>query len=213
MSRRAVSIAVVALASAIVDTRPAAAQENSRFAVGLNFTQNLSRDDRVGDDRGVGIAWRFGQGSTGWGWHYGLGWYETHLQQTTAGQRADIGELHIRPLVAGYGYTHRIGRLAITGKVLAGAALTTFNPVAPAAGAGDDSSRSNPPAAQVGVIPIVKPVIGTWYDINRRFGVSVNLAYIVARPTLEVMSSTGRESRAVRADMLILQSGIVYSVW
>ena len=41
----------------------------------------------------------------GWGFHWGLNWYAVKLERAGRRHRDQSGELHVRPVMAGYGYT------------------------------------------------------------------------------------------------------------
>ena len=57
-----------------------------------------------------GLLWRFGTSKGGWGFHWGLNWYAVKLERPIGGTAIELGELHVRPVMAGYGYTHLIRR-------------------------------------------------------------------------------------------------------
>ena len=60
---------------------------------------------------------------------------------------------------------------------------------------------------------VLKPEIGVWHDINKRFGLNVNAGYMIARPDVTVTTSAGIEKRTARADQFILKAGLVYSIF
>src|SRR5664279_510485 len=118
----------VALAYAQDDTPPA-----SRFALGGEFkvktSDRASEEDYARGQLGPGLLWRFGAPKGGWGFHWGLNWYAVKLERPVGGSVTELGELHIRPFMAGYGYTHLIRRYAITADVLGGYAIGTIKTV------------------------------------------------------------------------------------
>ena len=192
---------------------PCAAQENNSLAVGVNVSTRIAPDARVDATDSIGIKWRLGHGETGWGWTWGLGWYTTHVTRDIGGRETELGKLRIRPILAGYGYTHAIGdRVTVGADLLAGVAFCslTITPEADDAlhGTGARSIRTN-----TSVTPVIKPQIGMWYDLGRRFGVGADLGYVMARTRITIDSSIGRDASRVRADSFILSGGIVYRIF
>lgn len=203
--------ALLAFAIVLWAGTSAVAQEQNSFAVGVNYNQRLSNDEDVHGNGGVGINWRIGHSKSGWGWSYGLGWFVTDLERNVAGRKVQLGELKVRPIVGGYGYTHQLSnRWFVTADLVGGFAFTSFNlhddGIAPGAAASDAE-------AHVGATPIIRPELKTWYDINRRFGISVSAWYAFARPNVTISSPTSRESFRVRADTFSLSTGLVYRIF
>src|SRR5437868_206117 len=87
------------------------------------MSDHSSREDAARGQLGPGLLWRFGHGSEGWGFHWGLNWYAVNIDRPIAGVTTELGELHVRPFMAGYGYTHVVHRLNVTSAVLAGYAF------------------------------------------------------------------------------------------
>jgi len=106
----------------------AIAQTNNKFAIGADFkiraTDRASKDDYAHAKLGPGLLWRFGHGREGWGFHWGLNWYAVDIDRSIGGLATELGELKVRPIMAGYGYSYRMNRrLSITGDVLGGYAF------------------------------------------------------------------------------------------
>ena len=199
---------------------PAAAQNESpmknRFAIGGEFkiktSDRASREDYARGQLGPGLLWRFGTSKGGWGFHWGLNWYAVKLERPIGGRATELGELHIRPLMAGYGYTHVIGRYSITADLLGGYAVGSIKISDPAADAyrrtlgvpGADASATN--------TFVLKPEIGVWYDVNKKVYINVNAGYMVARPDVIIETAAGADRRTARADQFVLKVGVVYSI-
>src|SRR5262245_25477648 len=117
MNRRLVCMVVAALSGVY----SAHAQEHNSVAVGVNVTQRVAPDRDVFGATSVGFKFRLGHSDTGWGWHYGLGWYSANVDRVIGDRTANLGRLRIKPLLGGYGYTQRFTeRISLTGKVMAG---------------------------------------------------------------------------------------------
>ena len=199
-------------------TLPAFAQTKNRFALGGEFkiraTDRAAQDDYAHARLGLGPLWRFGHGHEGWGFHWGLNWYAIDIDRPIGGSATALGELKIRPFMAGYGYTYSMTRrLNITADVLGGYAFGSMG-LAPTA---IDAYRSRLGAqaitAKSSNTLVLKPEIGAWYDVNTKIGVNVNFGYIMARPDVTISSTASTDRRKVRGDQFILKAGVVYSIF
>ena len=192
----------------------AAAQSEGRFALGVNFTSRTPGDaSTASSSKGVGLTWRFGHGHEGWGWGYGLGWYATDISQPVGGAPALLGELHIRPIMAGYGYTHLIGRMTMTAEVVGGYAFVSINQHPGLSDIYRDRLGARETEVESSNAIVVRPRVSAWYDITKKVGILVEATYTVARPNVTVRSSIGSTSQRLHADMLALKVGAVYSIF
>jgi hypothetical protein len=207
--------ALVALLTACVTPSTADAQVNSRFAAGLDVSIAVTDHTTAQDYTHGGVLleplWRFGTTDPGWGFHWGLNWYEASVDRSIGNVVTDLGEVRIRPIMAGYGYTWVRGRNTVSANVLGGFAFASMK-MAPAAGdayrtrlgvKAIDTDVSNP--------FVVKPEIDVWHDINKYLGLNVNIGYMLARPDVAVTTTTGVDRRTVRADQFLIKVGLVYS--
>jgi hypothetical protein len=205
---RRAPLAVIVFFAAAASAR---AQEDNRVALGINVSEHVLLTDGAHSSTGIGLNWRLGTGSEGWGWNFGFGWYSSDLDRAIDGRAMALGELKIRPIVGGYGYTRRFGRLTVDGHVMAGYAFNSFSTESQAAALA--AASGGPVAVDASNCGILRPEASFWYDINRRFGLSVDLGYVFARPTLTITSSRGTDSHQLRADAIVIQAGIVYSIF
>jgi hypothetical protein len=220
--RRFVSFALVLLlvpiarASAQSDTESGTARKN-RFALGADFkikaTDHASKEDYARGQLGPGLLWRFGSAKGGWGFHWGLNWYAVKLERPIAGSVTELGELHLRPFMAGYGYTYRIRRYSITADALGGYAFGTIKISDPAVAAYRRALGVSSAEANATNTIVIKPEIGVWYDVTRKVYVNLNAGYMMARPDVEVVTAAGTDVRKARADQFILKVGVVYSIF
>ena len=49
--------------------------------------------------------------------------------------------------------------------------------------------------------------------LNRRIGLRVNGGYLVARPSVTIVSTLGRAAQSIRADTFLITIGVVYSIF
>lgn len=192
---------------------PAFAQSQNKFAIGAQFSTKPSLDPMVHRGTGIDLLWRIGHTKTGWKWKWGLPWYGTDVDRAIGGTTTEFGRVQLRPILAGYGYSHVIGRTSVSANVLGGYAFSSFS-LAPAA---DDAYHQRLGAQSITTTvknPLVlKPEVNVWFDVSRKVGVRVNANYLVARPTVTVRSTLGEDRTRIHADKFSISVGTVYSVF
>ncbi len=193
---------------------PSRAQTEGLLALGLDVGPTVAADDGTIGQSAVGLLWRVGHGRDGWGWRYGLSWYSTELEQPVGDVApTEFGTLHVRPILAGYGYARRVGPALITAQLLGGYAFNSFT-LRPTF---DDTYRHRLGASTVTTDAsnsfALMPELSSWLDVGRKIGLRVSVGYMVARPGVTVSSSLGRDHRHINADVLMLKIGAVYSVF
>jgi hypothetical protein len=196
--------------------RPAFAQSTGRFALGTEFAMRLPTTDpttTVHGNKGPGLVWRFGHGETGWGWQFGLSWFSAGLDRSVGGHDTALGELRVRPVMAGYGYTRVVRRTSVTAAVIAGYAVTRMSLASEAENAYQDRLGAHGVTVDASNTFTAKPEVSVWYDLSKKVGLNVTAGYMIARPTVTVRSSLGQDERRVRADMFMLRIGAVYSIF
>jgi hypothetical protein len=201
-----------AVALVLLWTATAVAQEENTFAAGVSVTRRFSPDPAAQADNSIGVKLRIRHGETGFGWHYGLGWYSTNLDRTIDGRTVRFGELKVRPFFGGYGYTRRVSpRLLVTADVLGGLASSSIELTAEAEAALQEKTGGVRVATQW--MPVLKPEISAWYDLTKRFGISVDFGYVLARPRLTIETSSRFEAGDIRADAFTIGTGLVYRIF
>jgi len=189
------------------------AQSEGKFAIGGAFSIRLPADRQAVDGRqNGGLLWRFGHGKTGWGWHWGLNWYSAEVDGEPAID-TEIGELHVRPVMVGYGYTHIVRHTNVTAAMIAGYAVTTISLRPEAANAYRDRLGARAVSVDASNTFTVRPEVSIWRDLSKKVGLNISAGYIVARPNVTVHSTLGDEVRHLRADMFTVKIGAVYSVF
>jgi hypothetical protein len=213
-----VRLASVCACLLLLSIVPAAAQDASppkknRFALGGEFkikmTDRAAQEDYARGQLGPGLLWRFGTSKGGWGFHWGLNWYAVKLERPIGGTAIELGELHIRPVMAGYGYTYLIHRYAITADVLGGYGFGTMN-ISDLAIAAYQRTLGVPSASASATNTLVlKPEIGVWYDVSKKVYVNMNFGYMMARPDVLIESIAVIDRRKALADQYIFKVGVV----
>jgi hypothetical protein len=189
------------------------AQTKGRVAIGASMSSKLAAHSDADGETGVGFLFRLGQGRDGWGWKYGLNWYSTDIERVAGDTRLTFGKLHIRPILAGYGYTRTFKQVKVSANLLGGIGFTSF-------AVEDDFDRLYRTTYTVQAIDtetsnvfVLRPEISAWRDLSEKLGLNVSVGYIVARPDVTVISSAGRDRRSVNADMFTFKVGLVYSIF
>jgi hypothetical protein len=195
----------------------ARAQSEGKFALGAEYTVRITDRSSTQDDArtqfGPGLLWRIGHSRQGWGFHWGLNWYSVDISRPVGGVTTELGELHIRPIMAGYGYTQIIGPNAIIASVIGGYAFGSLEMAPAAIDAYHNRLGAQSVTGDASNAVVLKPQIALWHDINKKIGVNANFGYMFARPDVNVKSSIGSDKRQVRADQFIFTVGAVYSIF
>jgi len=208
----------IILAAAILPaaSSTARAQVDSRFAAGADVsiatTNRSTGDDYAHGGVLVEPLIRFGRLDPGWGPRFGLNWYKVRVDRSIGGAVADLGEVKIRPIMGGYGYSWIRGRNSIAANLLGGYAFVSTD-MSP--GAADAYRRIGVNATDVDASNgfVLKPELDFWHDINKDFGLNINVGYMVARPDVTITTSAGVDKRTARADQFQLRVGLVYSIF
>jgi hypothetical protein len=210
---KAVRILLLTAVASAAFVSNARAQQGNTLAVGVNYTARAADAGGTHGSRGIGFAWRFGHGGTGWGWNAGLGWFSADIDRSIGGRSIEFGEMHIRPLMAGYGYTYSFGRTSVSAQLVAGYAFVSFSPTAAAVAAYRDSLGGHALTVEASNTFAVRPQTSVWVNLSKRVGLNLTAGYVVARPRLTIRSSLGEESVHPRADVVVLSTGIVYKIF
>jgi hypothetical protein len=200
----------------------AVAQTDSRLAIGGSVTTRLATSSEAGGGADIGFEWRLGYAVPGWGWQNSLfSWFDSAVVGTIAGAPGtagagtlfELGNMRLRPIMAGYGYTWVRGKTAITADLVGGYSLNSFK-IEPAALQEYSRRRGATGVEAEGTNSFaLKPEVQIWYDINSRFGLKLNGGYLISRPSVVITSSLGEDIRPVKADTFLITAGLVYSLF
>lgn len=212
MVRPFFSVGLAACVAALCASQ-AEAQVENRVAVGVAVLGQIADSSDTDRTMVVAVEWRFRHDKPGWGWQYTLNWFETGLTQPIAGRDTDMGRLHIRPVMGGYGYTWVRRRTYITADLLAGYAFTSFelDPAAEATYRTRMGVRSV--TSDASNTFAVNPEVHLWYDLNDRMGMKIAGGYVFARPSVTMTSSLGEDRRAINADAFQVGVSFVYKIF
>jgi hypothetical protein len=205
--------AVMALCALLWATE-AYAQVDNRLALGMSLTSRLTESPGTANNSDLGFELRIGHQRSGWGWENSFfGWFDLGVRQSGTSPEADLGNLRMRPVMVGYGYTKVRGRATVTADLVGGFSFNSFD-LAPSAAA-DYQARTggrNVDGHASNTFTL-KPEVQIWYDLSERFGLRVTGGYLIARPSVTISSTLGDDKRSVRADVFLVTVGVVYSIF
>ena len=189
-------VTVLALGMILVVASSAAAQR--RVALGASVNVMKPREAGLGGtvttvSPTIGLAPTRGVGLT-----YGLSWFEQRLALEDIGGPLAEGELHIRPVMLGAGYTFGGEKTMLTASLVGGYSINTLKL--------DDDTRRGPGEIDIDHSPVFRPGIRLWRSLHEHFGVSVFGGYVITRPKLTI---DGGE-RTLKADYAVLSIGGAY---
>ncbi|HEY7172556.1 MAG TPA: hypothetical protein VH417_17005 [Vicinamibacterales bacterium] len=212
MSRGAL-VACGIVAAVVVLAEDADAQITNRLALGANFNTAIAAAPDNTSASHVGFQWRLGHSEGGWGWRFGFNWYSTDIGARVVDSPVELGELHVRPIMIGYGYTHKVRRVAMSANLLAGYAFNKFSLGDRASAVYRVATGNQPVSSGAQNTVVVFPELSMWRDINRRVGLNVSVGYMFARPEVSVETTGGTYHHSVRADTVRIKVGAVYSIF
>jgi len=209
-----VRLGLLLLAMLFAATPAVFAQTTGKFALGAQVSKRGSTGPEAHGHLGLGLLWRVGHSKTGFGWDLGLNWYSADVDRSIGGNVTDLGELNIRPIMGGYGYTRLIGRTAISARAYAGYGFSSARLAPSAVDAYHERLGAQSVTIDASNTVVLKPVeIGMWHDLSEKIGLKASFGYMVARPQITVRSSLGEDKRRMNADMFMLKVGLVYSIF
>jgi hypothetical protein len=184
---------------------------NGRFLVGVNFSHGLTPEDNVGSRWSVSPFFRNTPRRVGWGPSFGLNWFRGDIDIPIDGVRTTIGEVRVRPIMLGIGYTLDGGRARTTislvgGYAFADAKVTAALPEGTTATISIENSW------------VVLPNIGVTVALTRRLALVGSIGYIYTNPTISINvmrlgRTTGSASGVYRADYFNLAVGTAVSIF
>jgi hypothetical protein len=209
---RLIVAALVACIGALTGAQPASAQSGKTIALGGGVAHYRPVADDAHASTGFAFVYRLGR-PEGWRPAIGLNWFNTKFDTRVAGDEVGLGELRVRPIMGGYGYTVRRGRLAATGSAVGGVAFNSFKEADAVRLAYAQLLDRTLLRISAGNSLAARGEISLWWDLNERLGLLGVVGYVVARPTISIVSDTGTEERRLKADSVKLQIGIAYGIF
>ena len=192
---------------------PETSEEEARFvveerepylvAVGLSLGRSITSDRGLDNRLRIGPLVRLGTGG-GLGPALGFGWFRAGWRGNTPDAPL-IGQIRIRPILGGLAYGLLGHRKSISFSLLAGMAFNSF------ALPGVVTEREIP--LSIGNSFALRPGASLWLDVDRRFAVNVSASYLMTRPPVRVLELGEIRTRSLRADAILINTGIVYRIF
>src|SRR5262249_46885626 len=154
----------IAAALLVCSATTARAQSDSSFAIGGQFAIRDPAMERAHGGVDVGLLWRLGHNDTGWGWTWSFNWYSTDLDTTIGPRRTELGELKVRPFMAGYGYRYAINGVSVELNAMGGYALTSMRMTPSAVDAYRDLYGARSARADAANTFVARPEVDVWFD-------------------------------------------------
>lgn len=182
-----------------------------RFMVGVMMGRALTPDRDLGSHWHLSPFFRNTPRRTGWGPSFGLNWFSGDITVPINGQRTAIGEVKVRPIMAGVAYTIGRGRARTSFSVVGGYAFTRAK-VTAALPAGTTAS------IDIGDAWVVRPNVGLTYALTRRLAIIGSIGYVYTNPTLTI--NVGQQGQAptlisgsFRGDYVNVTAGMAFSIF
>jgi hypothetical protein len=197
----------------LIGVRDGCAQSDNTIALGANVSVRGFSDKSARGHDGVGLLWRFGRGDTGWSWQWALNWVTSDINQAIAGSTVRFGEMHVRPVMVGYGWSYRRGPQLFTASVVGGYAFVSMALAPVAIDAYYDRLGARSVTLETSNAFVVRPGFSVWHDLSEKVGLNISTGFLVARPRVTVRSTLGEDRRHIRADMFQVKIGLAYSIF
>jgi hypothetical protein len=179
------------------------AADRHRLAIGASFGGNGPHGETLDSSASLGPLVRLGNGR-GLGLTVGFGWFGSDLR-SALGSDEVVGQVRIRPVMGGLGYTVGDDRATMALSVLAGLAVNSIV-------ASDDLSGRIVPL-RVGNSLAWRPGASFWFDTSSRTAINVSLGYVMTRPRLTLLDDGEIVRRHLTADAFLLRVGLAYKLF
>lgn len=170
------------------------------LAVGGSLGWTNPRTQRLYPRADVGLLVRLGSGR-GLGPAIGFNWFRADLHEG----RDLLGQLRVRPIMGGLGYTVRNDRVSATVALVGGIAFNSFNAGSLASGTRVALKADNS--------LVWRPGVSLWVDVNRRLALNVSAVYLIVRPTVTWLEDGRVTTRPLRADTILVSTGVAYKIF
>jgi hypothetical protein len=203
---------LAAVAALLWAAPPASAQEASSVSLGVGVSVTTPTNDAAGTDVGPGVVIRL-SGSDGFGPTIGLSWFTTPLHTDVDGERVELGNVSVRPLMFGVGYTREISRrLSWHASLAAGIAFANARGTGALKGAFERLGVGQV-GVQVSDTFAWRTGAGLWVDLGPRFGMSLSLAYLAVRPEITITTGVGDRRHSVDLASIVTSVGFTYGIF
>ena len=183
---------------------------DGQFMVGVSGSHVLTPDSDLGQRWSVSPVFRPTPQRFGWAPTFGLNWYTGEISVPIDGRKTSIGEVRLRPVMAGVGYSFGYGPARTTLSVVSGYAFNS------AVTYDDPDGRS----AEISVSNawVVRPSVSLTYALTRRLALISSIGYVYMDPTIQVTLSghgtrTSHTLSDYRCDYVNFTLGTAFSLF
>lgn len=189
----------------------------TRLMLGIALKSTTAPGDGTGDSIKPSFIWKW-RGKTSrqddrFGLAYGLNSVRSRFSSLIGAEELPVGDVKLRPLMAGLEYKMPRGKWTYHAGVQAGWSINNVETT----GAHRDRFRRATGSDDVWMDVrnsfVVAPKVKAWYDFNRRIALQFDGVYFRARPEM-MLRLNGVESRgSLNADAFVLKAGILYGIF
>jgi hypothetical protein len=192
------------------------ATDRTRLMLGVDFKETVATGEGTANRFGVGFMWRWRSRTPRMddrlAFAYRFGSYRTLVSSPVLGQTMEVGDVRLRPLMAGAEYKMPRGKWTYSVGLTAG---WSINQLDTAASFRDRviGSTGTDVVTDIHNSFAWSPRVKAWYDMNRRVSFMAESYYNYSRPRLTIQSGGMDMSRRLNADALVFKAGVVYGIW
>jgi len=205
------------VAISAVWTAPGAAREmppgplKGRFLVGATTSISVTPDVDLGSSWRVSPFIRNTPRRSGWGPSFGLNWFTGDVRVAVDGTKVTLGEVKVRPVMAGVSYAIIRGR-AITNLSLVGGYAFNRARVTYALPEGTSASM------HIGNAWVVRPNVGLTFALRPRLALVGGVGYVFSKPSITIdIDKAGQPRQTVggryRSDYFAATAGLAFSIF
>jgi hypothetical protein len=157
---------------------------------GLRTRVAVSPLVKLGSPRGLGPA-------------VGFDWFQADLE--SVGQETTLTRVHVKPVMAGLGYTFAADRLSFTPSVVGGVAFNSLTVTSTGAIDGLPIEIGNSLVWRVGA--------SAWYDVSRRVAMNVSAGYLMTGIRVTFIEQGRLAERHISGDTAVVHAGVAYRLF
>jgi hypothetical protein len=182
-----------------------------RFLVGVTTGRAMTPEGDLASEWKFAPFIRNTPRRAGWGPSFGLNWFTGDISVPVNGQRTKVGELKVRPVMAGISYAFINGR-AITNFSFVGGYAFNSARITQALPEGTSAS------IRVENAWVVRPNVGLTYALTHRLALVGSLGYVFTKPTITIdVDQAGQPRQSYsdthRSDYVNATVGLAFSIF
>jgi hypothetical protein len=145
---------------------------------------------KLGSPRGLGPA-------------IGFDWFQADLE--SLGQETSLTRVHVKPVMAGLGYTIAADRLSFTPSVVGGVAFNSLTVTS--------SGTIDGLPIEIGNSLVWRLGVSTWFDVSRRVAMNVSAGYLMTGLGVTIIEQGRLVERRISGDTTVVHAGVAYRLF